>query len=232
MDELKNYFSHLDEMKLNNFIDGKNTTIDILKDLKNYTDQFALNNHDNYPDVWIEGDVLIGNNVKIDAFTKIVGPVIIGDNCEISTNVFIRPNTILCNDVHVGHGSEIKESLIMNGAKIATNVFVGNSIIGNKTRVGSGTILANRRFDQDTIKIKNYNTDEKIETELDFFGAVVGDESRLGANCTTMPGCHIGHDTFVASGLQVGGYIESNVLVDNETYKNLKITPKEKIELK
>ncbi|MCQ2977928.1 MAG: hypothetical protein MJ232_07935 [archaeon] len=229
MIDMNEYFNHLDELDNKDAL--KETTKDTLSNLKEYMSK-VVGTKNEYNNVEIVGEVYIGSNVKIDSFTKIVGPVIINNDVEISTNVYIRPNTIIGSDVKIGHGSEIKESLIMNGAKIATNVFVGNSIIGNKARIGSGTILANRRFDQNNITIKNYNTNEKNETDLDFFGAVVGDNSRLGANTTTMPGCHIGHDTFVASGMQVGGVIESDVMVDNEAYKNLKTTKKEKIELK
>lgn len=232
MNKIDKYFNYIDVINNKNIFDDKNSVDEILGDLINYTNEYALNNHDEYDDVVIEGDVLIGNDVKIDSFTKIIGPVIIGDNVEISTNVLIRPNTIIGSNVKIGHGSEIKESFIMNDAKVASNVFVGNSIIGYKTRIGSGSILANRRFDQGNIKIKNYDTKEIIETNLDFFGAIVGDESRIGANCNTMPGTLIGHDTFVATGLTVRGFIPSDMFVLNEEYKNLKMTKKDKIELK
>ena len=58
------------------------------------------------------------------------------------------------------------------------------------------------------------------------FGAIIGDESRVGANSTLMPGIHIGHDTFVASNVCCGGMIPSDVLVDNQDYKNLNIVSK------
>ena len=38
--------------------------------------------------------------------------------------------------------------------KVASLDFVGDSILGKSTRIGSGCILANRRFDQKNIEIK------------------------------------------------------------------------------
>lgn len=228
MINVNDYFSNINILYQKDVF--KETTIDTMKNLP-YFMSFVKGNDRHYDNVEIEGEVYIGENVKIDSFTKIIGPCVINDNVEISTNVLIRPNSILGKDVKVGHGSEIKNAILMDGAKVATNVFVGDSIIGYKTRIGSGTIIANRRFDQKNVKVHSYENNEDYETDLDYFGAVVGDESRLGANCVTMPGCHIGHDTFIVSGLSCGGIIPSNVIVDDEKYKNLTIRKKDKIYL-
>lgn len=216
-----------------NIFNNKKSYIDevINENLEKVNENRDINDNNKISEfVIIEGNVIIGKNVKIDAFTKIEGPVIIGDNVEISTNAYIRPYTILENGVKVGHGSEIKNAIIMENAKVATNVFVGDSIIGKSTRIGSGTILANRRFDQKEIKIKKDN--EKIETKTDFFGAIIGDNSRIGANVTLLPGTVVGHDTFVMPGAILHGTFESDVLINNLENQKLIITAKERIELK
>ena len=105
-----------------------------------------------------------------------------------------------------GHCGEIKHSIIQNKAKVQSFTFAGDSIIGKSTRVGSGTILSNRRFDQKNITVKN-SVGEKIDVGTDFFGAVIGDNSRLGANCTTLPGSFIGNYTWIMPKVTVRGFV-------------------------
>ena len=107
--------------------------------------------------------------------------------------------------------------------------FAGDSIIGKSTRVGSGTILANRRFDQKNIKIKNFQK-EKIDIGTDFFGAVVGDNARLGANSTTLPGTFIGAYTWIMPTAQIRGFVEREKRV--YPVRENKIEDNEKLELK
>ena len=175
----------------------------------------------------IQGNYFIDENTNIGANTTIIGPVIIGKNVTIMPGTLIRSGTIIGDNVVIGHGSEIKHSIIQNNAKIQSFTFCGDSIIGKSTRIGSGTILANRRFDQKDIEIKIQN--EKYNTGLNFFGAIVGDNSRIGANCTTSPGTCIGPYTYIFPGVKVWEFIEGQKRVIPE--KEYRITENEKIEL-
>ena len=114
---------------------------------------------------------------------------------KYGAGALIRPGTIIGDNASVGHGSEVKHAIIGNKAKVASLAFVGNSILGQGTRIGSGTILANRRFDQKNIEIKIDG--KKYDTGTDFFGAIIGDNTRLGANCTSVPGTLIGPYTWI-----------------------------------
>ncbi len=153
----------------------------------------------------ITGNYFIDEGTKIHANVTIQGPVIIGKNVEIQSGALIRPGTIIGDNASVGHSSEVKHAILGNKSKVASLAFVGDSILGKSTRIGSGTILANRRFDQKDITIKI--NEEKIDTGLDFFGSIIGDNSRLGANVASLPGTFIGSYTWVLPGLQVRGFI-------------------------
>lgn len=117
----------------------------------------------------------------------------------------IRPGVVIGDNVVVGHSCEVKHSIVQNKAKVQSFTFIGDSIIGKSTRVGSGTILANRRFDQANIEIKING--EKYNTSSDFFGAIIGDNSRLGANVVTVPGTFIGPYTWILPTVQVRGFV-------------------------
>lgn len=101
-------------------------------------------------------------------------------------------------------------------AKVASLAFVGDSILGKSARIGSGTILANRRFDQQIIQIKLEG--RKYSTDTDFFGSIIGDSSRLGANCTSIPGTCIGPYTWILPTVQVRGFVpaEKRILPKEE----------------
>ena len=112
------------------------------------------NNSEIFGKVNLIGNYYIGNGTKIYDNVIIEGPVYIGNNVEIKPGAYIRPGTIISDNCSIGFNSEIKSSVLQKGAKVASLAFVGDSILGKNARIGSGVITANRRFDQENIKIK------------------------------------------------------------------------------
>lgn len=210
--KLSYYFSHMGEFGQREVFENCVYPWEALKKIKEVVrdkvekDELKINNGFCEEFVSLKGNYLIGEGTHIHANVSIEGPVIIGKNCTIQSGALIRPNTIIGDDCVIGHGAEIKHSIIQNKAKVQSMTFAGDSIIGKSTRIGSGTILANRRFDQKNITIKNSNQ-EKIDVGTDFFGAIVGDNTRLGANCTTLPGTFVGPYTWILPTVQVRGFV-------------------------
>jgi UDP-N-acetylglucosamine diphosphorylase / glucose-1-phosphate thymidylyltransferase / UDP-N-acetylgalactosamine diphosphorylase / glucosamine-1-phosphate N-acetyltransferase / galactosamine-1-phosphate N-acetyltransferase len=159
----------------------------------------------------VAGPVYIGAGTKIGSGVSIEGPVYIGRNCTIRHTAQLRPGAILGDGCVVGHSAEVKNSICMSGSKMSTGVFIGDSILGRGARIGSGTILSNRRFDQQVVQLGSREV--KIPTEIQFFGAVLGDYSRLGANVTTAPGTLVGPYTWVASQISLYGFVPRAKLV-------------------
>lgn len=161
--------------------------------------------------VVIKGNVKIGKGTVVDAFCVIEGPVIIGENCIVRSGAWIRPGTVTGKKVVIGHGDEIKNSVIFDEVKIGTNAFVGDSVLGKGARIASGVILGNRRFDQGEIFVKFKG--EKVSTGCDKFGAVIGEYARFGANVVTNPGTLVGKHTWVIGGIGLSGFVPANKLV-------------------
>ena len=223
MKELEYYFKHLDEFSEKEIFDKANFVWEPLNRLDEYLNEkvvkenLKINNALTGEFCSITGNYIIGEGTKIGANTTIEGPVIIGKNVTIQSGVLIRPGTIIGDNVVIGHSCEAKHCIIQNNAKVQSFTFCGDSIIGKSTRIGSGTILANRRFDQKNIEIKD--NDKKYDTGLSFFGAIVGDSSRLGANCTTSPGTCIGSYTWILPGIKIWGFIpEEKRLIPQKEY--------------
>ena len=65
---------------------------------------------------------------------------------------------------------------------------------------------------------------------LIFFGAIIGDNSRLGANATTLPGTAIGSYTWILPQVQVRGFIEKGKRVF--PVQNCRVEDNPRVELK
>ena len=175
------------------------------------------------------GNYIIGEGTVIYPGVVIEGPVFIGKNVKIMPGAYVRPGTIVGDKCVIGFNSEVKNSIIQNGAKIASLAFVGDSILGKSARIGSGVITANRRFDQKNITLK-FENGEKYDTGEDFFGCILGDYSRLGAKCVTSPGTFIGPYTWIYPSTAIHGFIPEQKRVYNES--NWVIKDNVKTELK
>lgn len=186
------------------------------------------NNGELLGDVTFIGNYYIGKGTKIYKGATIEGPVYIGENVEIKPGAYIRPGTIISDNCSIGFNSEVKCSVLQKGAKVASLAFVGDSILGKSARIGSGVITANRRFDQGNIRVKKGY--QKEDTKTDYFGLVIGDNSRVGANSATFPGTFIGPYTWIFPLTQVHGFIPELKKVSNK--KEMVYTENEKKELK
>ncbi|MBM3199754.1 hypothetical protein FJZ53_02365 [Candidatus Woesearchaeota archaeon] len=159
----------------------------------------------------ITGNVVIGKGTVVDDYVTIEGPCIIGKDCEIRPGAMIRAKSVIGDKVVMGHGVELKNSIIFDEAKISTNSFVGDCILGKGARVASGAITGNRRFDQKKVEIKIGKSSHP--TGMDKFGCILGEYARIGANCSTAPGTLIGKHTWTYSNLMIRGVIPPKKLL-------------------
>ncbi|WP_292467489.1 bifunctional sugar-1-phosphate nucleotidylyltransferase/acetyltransferase [Methanolobus sp.] len=132
------------------------------------------------PYATLHGNVKVGNNTIVRNGAYIVGPVIIGDNCDIGPNCFIRASTAIGNDVHIGNAVEVKNSIIMDGTKIGHLSYLGDSVIGAACNFGAGTKVANLRHDNKNVKTMVKG--EIVDTGRRKLGVIMGDDVHTGIN--------------------------------------------------
>jgi len=161
----------------------------------------------------IEGKVYVGKNVKIFENAVIKGPVYIGDNSIIGNNALIRDCTNLENNVLIGTNAEVKNSVFNEGSHVHSG-YIGDSIIGENCRIGTGAVTANVRIDRGVVK--SVIKDEKVETGLKRFGCVIGGNTKTGINCSFMPGILIGSECIIGPCSIVMKNIEDNKLFYTE----------------
>jgi len=151
--------------------------------------------------VVIKGEVSIGRNTVIRSGSYLVGPVIIGQDCDIGPNCYIRPYTSIGDNCHIGAAVEVKNSIIMRGSKIPHHNYVGDSIIGEECNFGSGTKIANLRLDEKEIWVAG------IDTKRRKLGAIIGDRVETGINVCINVGSMIGNNTHIGPGALASGVI-------------------------
>lgn len=168
----------------------------------------------------IVGPVVIGEDVRIGDYAKVVGPAFIGNNTIIADYAMIRESQI-GEDCLVGSTTEVARSYIGNKVFLHRN-YVGDSVMADGSMMGAGAVTANLRFDADVVK--SVIGEDKIETGLVKFGAIIGQGSKIGVNATIVPGVKIGKNCLVAPGEVVRADLEDNTfLAQGEEKENRKI---------
>jgi len=154
------------------------------------------------PGATLKGMVSVGRGTVVRTGSYIVGPVMIGEDCDIGPNCYIRPSTCLGKNVRVGNAVEIKNSAIMDGTKIGHLSYVGDSVVGSNCNFGAGTIASNLRHDN--ANIKSYIKGLPVDSGRRKLGVIMGDNVKTGIHTTIYPGTVIesGHRSMPASELR------------------------------
>jgi NDP-sugar pyrophosphorylase family protein len=139
-------------------------------------------------DYRISNGQAIHHSARIEPGVIMKGTVIIGADCFLATGAYLRGGVFLDNQVSLGPGCEIKSSVIAQGTAIAHFNFIGDSLIGNRVNFEAGAVIANHYNERDNKRIFINIYNEILDTGLDKFGALVGDNSKIGANAVLSPG--------------------------------------------
>ncbi|MDO8672541.1 MAG: glucose-1-phosphate thymidylyltransferase, partial [Dehalococcoidia bacterium] len=161
---------------------------------------------------YIEGsDIFIGEGTIVEPGAMIKGPALIGAGVEIRQGAYIRGNVIVGDGAVVGHASEVKNSILLNGAKAAHFAYVGDSVLGNGVNLGAGTKLANLKMVETNVEVVVGG--KRYDTGLQKFGAIIGDQSETGCNSVTMPGTLLSKRCLIYPNVTAGGYFEADSVV-------------------
>ncbi len=140
--------------------------------------------------VKIKGKVVIEEGAIVLHGTYIEGPAYIGRGSLVGPNSYIRPYTVLVRDNRIGASVEVKESVVMEGAKIPHLSYVGDSVIGENVNFGAGTLIANLRFDEQEVKVNVKG--KRTSSGRKKLGALIGGYVKTGINVSILPGVKIG----------------------------------------
>lgn len=168
----------------------------------------------------ITGIVIIGDNVKIGEFSKIVGPTFIGNNTVIGDYSMVRESQI-GEDCLIGSFSEVARSYIGNNVYLHRN-YIGDSVMDDDVMFGAQAVTGNLKFDGE--KVYSHIDEEKIDTNMNKLGSIIGRSSKVGVNSTIFPGVKIGKKTWIGPGEKVKYDLEDKTYFnDGEEKENTKI---------
>ena len=153
--------------------------------------------------VSVKGLVSVGEDTVVRSNSYIVGPVVIGRNCDIGPNVCILSATSIGSNVVISSFSEIK-----------------NSVIGDDINIGPGCIIQDSIIDKGCI-IKGHFTACSSEVDVRVndehhpvsVGAMLGEGCSLGNGVVAQPGVIIGNHSQVQALKLISGRLPDWSLV-------------------
>ncbi len=144
------------------------------------------------PNVFIGKGVTIGRGVKIHAFSYVEGCEI-EQGAEIGPFARIRPKSHIGEKASIGNFIEVNRSIVEAGAKAKHVSYLGDAIIGEKSNIGAGTIIA------------NYDGFFKHTSNI-------GKNVFIGSNSTIISPVNVGDNAIVAAGSNVNKDIPGNAM--------------------
>ena len=150
-------------------------------------------------------DVWIAKSARVAPSASISGPTIIDKNAEVRHGAYIRGNAIVGKGAVVGNSTEVKNSILFNKAQVPHFNYVGDSVLGYRSHMGAGCITSNVKSDKTLVKVSF--GEDRIETGLKKFGAILGDNVEVGCNSVLNPGTVVGRNANIYPLSMVRGVI-------------------------
>lgn len=159
-------------------------------------------------------NIWIAKSANIYPSAYLGGPLIICENAEVRHCAFIRGSAIVGRGAVVGNSTELKNSILFDGVQVPHYNYIGDSVLGYKSHTGAGTITSNLKSDKTLVTV--LCGEEKVETGVKKFGAMLGDHVEVGCNSVLNPGTVVGRNTNIYPLSFVRGYVP-----ENSIYKRL-----------
>ncbi len=135
----------------------------------------------------IQGPVIIGDGVEVQAFSRVSGPAIIREN-TIILSARIRGNVSIGPISKVG--GEIDYSIIDGFSNKAHESYLGHSYVGEWVNIGAYTVTSDLKNTYGPIRVIFQN--EKTDTGLIKLGSFIGDFVKTAISTSIFAGKLIG----------------------------------------
>lgn len=122
---------------------------------------------------------IICDNIKV--YSSFILDSIIKNNSRIGPFAYIRPNSVIGENVKVGDFVEIKNSNIDCNTKISHLTYIGDSDVGKNINFGCGTVTV------------NYDGKKKFRT-------TIKDNAFIGCNTNLIAPVIVGKNSYIAAG--------------------------------
>ena len=137
-------------------------------------------------------DVVISDNVSIEAFSHIVSTQI-GADCNVGPYARLREGTVLEDQAKIGNFVETKKTKIGKGSKANHLAYLGDAEVGEDSNIGAGTITC------------NYDGTNKNKTKI-------GNKTFVGTNSSLVAPLNIGNNSYIGAGSVITKDVEDDAL--------------------
>ena len=158
--------------------------------------------------------VWVHKTAKIYPTAYLGAPCIIGPETEVRHCAFIRGSALVGANCVVGNSVELKNVILFDHVQTPHYNYVGDSILGYYSHMGAGSITSNVKSDKKLVVAKD--GDERIDTGLKKFGAMLGEYVEVGCNSVLNPGTMIGRHSNIYPTSCVRGTVPENSIWKND----------------
>ena len=148
-----------------------------------------------FPHSKASSGILVGEGAKIEDFVTILPPAVICHGATLRQGAYLRGSVFLGEGAIAGHGTEMKNTVLMDGAKAPHLSYLGDSILGKNAHLGAGVILSNLRLDKGEIFVKFEG--KKIPTSRRKLGSIIGDNTEIACGTVLNPGTIIPKNSMI-----------------------------------
>jgi UDP-N-acetylglucosamine diphosphorylase/glucosamine-1-phosphate N-acetyltransferase len=155
------------------------------------------------PGVSLKGNVEVGEGTVIRSGSCIYGPAVIGSGCDIGPHVCVMPATSIGDNVVISPFTEVRNSVIGDDVNIGTGSIISDSVIGKGCLI-KGRFTAIGGCSE--VRING-------ETPAIDVGVIMGEDCRVANNVTAQPGANIGNYCEIQMSKLITGKLPDRSLV-------------------
>ncbi|HEY8425245.1 MAG TPA: hypothetical protein VIK73_04430 [Limnochordales bacterium] len=202
------YFFDLTGFPHRSLFEGVERVWEVLRGLPRYIDEHVqpILAGTIMPGAYVGERVQLGEGCVVEPGAMIKGPAIIGPGTVIRQGAYVREYVLIGAGCVVGHCTEVKGSILLDGAQAPHFNYVGDSILGRHCNLGAGTKLSNLKNDGTEVTVRGPDG-QVLRTGMRKLGAIVGDGAATGCNAVTSPGALIGPHASIYANVVVRGFV-------------------------
>ena len=140
-----------------------------------------------------EADVFIDEDVIVEPFSYLKGPLYIGKKSIISSHSKIR-NSVIGSECKIG--GEVSGTIIQGNTNKVHDGFLGDSYLGEWVNLGAGTINSNLKNNYSTVKVQING--ESVDSKRIHMGCFIGDYVKTAIGTLLNTGSVIGPGAMIA----------------------------------
>lgn len=137
-----------------------------------------------------EGPIYLAKNSTIQEGATIRGPFALGENSRINMNAKIREGVTIGPNCKIG--GEVSNSIVYGNSNKAHDGYLGMAVVGEWCNLGADTNNSNLKSNYADVKVWDFETEDFINTGLQFCGIFMGDHSKTAINTMLNTGTTIG----------------------------------------